>query len=122
MKKKMSLVLMVILILTLTINVNAANATCDGVIGSKLMSEIKSIFRMIQIAAPVILLLLTSIDFAKIVFSDNKDGMEKAKNNFLKRAVATMIIFFAPFIIQLVLEFINDSSIRTIEECVNQIK
>ena len=60
-----------------------------------------------MIVVPILLLLLTSIDFAKVVFSDNKDGMKKAKDNFVKRAVAVLIVFFAPMIIELIMKLVD---------------
>ncbi len=115
-KNKINLLIVMVFTLGFTLSVNAAN--CDGVIGPELMSEINSILRIIQIATPVILLLLTSIDFAKVVFNDNKDGLDKAKNNFMKRSIAAMIVFFAPYIIRLVLNLINDASLSSAASCI----
>lgn len=117
MKNKMLFIIMFI-VLGITITVNAAS--CEAVFGSKLIDEVKSIFKIIQIAAPTILVLLTSIDFAKVVFGDSKDGLNKAKDNFLKRAVAVFIIFFAPYIIILIMKLIDDSRIGDAQACVNQ--
>ena len=117
-KKKWLLGIIFTLTLAFTINVSAE--TCEGVISNALMSEIKSVFRIIQIAAPVLLLLFTTFDFASVVFSDNKDGLDKAKKNFLKRGVAVLIIFFAPFIIELILDLINDASLSDAADCVRR--
>lgn len=106
--KKRNLVLVFSLILLLGINVNAAS--CQAIFGSKLINEVKNIFKIVQIAAPIILVLMTSIDFAKVVFSDAKDGMKKAMNDFLKRAVAVFIIFFSPYIITLIMKLVDLSS------------
>ena len=92
-----------------TINVYAAGE-CESTINPKLLTEIKGVLRLIQIAAPVALLFLTSLDFAKVIFNDNKDGLDKAKNNFLKRSVAVLIIFFAPMIVSLILDLVNESN------------
>ncbi len=119
MKRKNYLLMgIMILVIFSTIYVHAQES-CQGIFGQELIDEIKSIFRIIQIIAPIALLLLTSFDFAKVVFSDNKDGLNKAKNNFLKRAVAVLIIFFSPYIITLILDLINDSSMRS---CLDQMK
>ena len=118
MQKKKWFLIIPIMILFVTINVSAES--CEGVISNALMSEIKSVFRIIQIAAPVLLLLFTTFDFAKLVFSDSKDGMNKAKSNFLKRGVAVLIIFFAPFIIEFILDLINDASISDAANCVRR--
>lgn len=119
-KKNFVLILIMITIIGTSFGVNAASASdCTGIFGAQLIAEVKQVFRIIQIAAPVILLLLTSFDFAKVVFNDNKDGLDKAKNNFLKRAVAVLIIFFAPYVIELVLDLVNES---TMKSCLEQFK
>ena len=64
-------------------------------------------FTPVRIITPIILILLTSLDFAKAVFADEKDGMKKAKDNFLKRAVAALIIFLAPTIVSALLSFVD---------------
>ena len=117
MKKKYALWLVGFCIVFSVVMVHAD--TCQGIFGQELLDEIKSIFDIIRIVVPIVLLVLTSIDFAKSVFVDNKDGLNKAKNNFLKRAVAVLIIFFAPEIINLILDFINEETMRS---CINQVK
>lgn len=112
------LIMIFVMILCLSISVYA-DGTCTGIFGQKLIDEINDIFKIIQIAAPILLLFLTSFDFAKVIFSDNKDGLNKAKNNFLKRAVAVLIIFFAPFIIRFILNLVNET---TMNACLEQIK
>ena len=107
--KKKNFVLFLILMIIFSTNtlVHASNG-CP--FSPELIEEVNEVFRIIQIAAPIVLLLLTSFDFAKVVFSDSKDGMDKAKTNFLKRAVAVLIIFFAPMIITLIFELVDQSS------------
>lgn len=114
-KKKMVLIFIVFVVICCTFNVYADGnvPTCEGIFGKELLAEIKSILGIIQIVAPIILLLLTSLDFAKVIFSDSKDGLDKAKNNFLKRGVAVLIIFFAPFIINLILDLVNETTAQS---------
>ena len=117
-KKKIFLLIIFMIIVCVSSNVFAAT-DCQGIFGDKLIGEVKSILRAVQIAVPIVFLLLTSLDFAKIVFADNKDGLEKAKKNFLRRSVAVLIIFFAPFIINLILELVNE---RTAQSCLNSMQ
>ena len=120
MKKRFFNYLMIVMIIVIsTLTVHAGAEDCVGIFGPELIGEIKSVLRTIQIIAPIILLLLTSLDFAKVVFGDNKDGLNKAKNNFLKRAVAVLIIFFAPYIIGLILDLVNEASVKS---CVEEMK
>ncbi len=82
---------------------------CCEIFGYSLISKIKTnILIPLRIIAPILLLVLTTVDFAKIVFSENnKDGMPKAWKNFLKRAIATLIIFFASNIVSIIYGFIQ---------------
>ena len=100
-----------------TINVYASS--CTETFTPQFLDTLRNnVFRPIKIVAPILLLVFTSLDFAKAVFSDNKDGINKAMNNFLKRAVATLVVFFAPNIIELILSFINT---RNMDACLRSL-
>ena len=112
MKKKMFWIMIIVLLFS-TVNVYAAS--CSDTFSPKFMEMLKNnVFRPIKIVAPILLLLFTSFDFAKAVFSDSKDGINKAVSRFLKRAIATLIVFFAPDIIELILSLINT---RNMDAC-----
>lgn len=119
MKKKSLLLIMIVAILFTSITVNAVE-TCDGVFGDgsegSLLHIFTSIFDMIKIAVPIILVAATTIEFGMVVFSDSKDGMEKAKKNFGRRALMAVIIFFIPIILEIILNYANDESIKS---CLN---
>ena len=105
-----------VFILCMSINVFAAGtaADCTGVFGDDLIGILnKYLYTPIKWATPILLILLTSFDFAKVVFAGKKEEMDKAKNNFLKRFIAAVIIFFAPDILDLIMTLINDRSIAS---------
>lgn len=87
----------------------AEDDECCKILGESFISKVnENILKPLKIVAPILLLVLTTIDFAKIVYSENdKDGMPKAWRNFLKRAIATLIIFFASNIISIIFGFIQ---------------
>ena len=115
--KKKNILLLIITVMIVFSTINVFAASCQEVIGAELMEKIRNnVFKPIKIIAPVLLLVFTTIDFAKAVFSDNKDGINKALNNFLKRAIATLVVFFAPDIIELIISFINS---RNMDACLN---
>ncbi len=118
--KNILLIILFVLVLGVSINVFAANSAvdCDGVFDSQFLTDIdKYVYTPIKWATPILLLLLTSVDFAKIVISGKKEDMDKAKNNFLKRTVAGLIIFLAPFIVELIVDLIQQNSIKA---CLNR--
>ncbi len=115
-KNYKNLLLLIIFVFTLGIfiNVSAAGGECSKVFSDEFISSLnKYVYVPIKWATPVLLLVLTSFDFAKVVFAGKKEDMDKAKNNFLKRFVAALIVFFAPNIIDLLVTFINNRSVAS---------
>ncbi len=114
---KILLIMLFVLILGISINTYAANGECTGVFAQEFISALNDyIYVPIKWATPILLILLTSFDFAKVVFDGKKENMDKAKNNFLKRLVAALIIFFAPDLVKLIVDFIQNESIKS---CMN---
>lgn len=132
MKKKSWFLILIILILFIGINVEAkgmdlnllanSSTSCTGYFGNAktegtLMNIIVyQVFRPIQWLVPILLLFFTTLDFSKVVFADSKDAMEKAKKNFVKRAIIAVVIFFIPTLLELVFEVVDNQVIRA---CMN---
>lgn len=93
------------------LNGTISNDSCQGYFGDLLPVLQNNVFKFIKILTPIILLLLTSLDFSKVVFSGDKESMSKAKSNFTKRAIAAIVIFFTPYILTLILNLIDFSII-----------
>ena len=87
------------------------NTDCRSIYGDLLDFLEKNVFKIIYFLTPIVLIVLTSIDFAKAVFNDEKDGMKKATSNFVKRAVAAILIFLAPTFVEIILSLLNNASI-----------
>ena len=121
MKKKNYIMLFIMFMICFyTIGVNAANTYgCQELFGQEFLTALRDyVFTPIKVIAPILLLVFTTLDFAKIVFSDNKDGLSKAGTRFLKSAIAVLIVFFAPNIIELILSFINS---RNMDACLKSL-
>lgn len=58
---------------------------------------------LIRIAAPILLIIFGSVDFAKAVISSDQDVLKKSTSSFIKRAIAAIAIFFVPLIVQLLI-------------------
>lgn len=132
MKKSFILLTLIILVLftgvtveakDIKLNILAGSSTnCTGYFGDKeeegsLMNLIVyDIFRPIKWIVPILLLAFTTFDFSKVVFTDSKDGMEKAKKDFVKRAIVAVVIFFIPTLLEIVFEIIDTGAIRA---CMN---
>lgn len=110
--KQRNICMFFIVVLIFTISMNVYAESCEGVIGGELLKVMnQNLYKPIKYITPILLLVLTSIDFAKVVFSGTKEGMDKAKKNFMKRAIAALIIFFAPDIINMIVEVISQKDI-----------
>lgn len=83
---------------------------CEGLFGDDLLDLIKKLLNYVQIAAPILLLILGSVDFGQAVLADDKDALKKATSKFVKRAIICVAIFFLPYIINYLLSFIDGMS------------
>lgn len=94
--------------------------TCQGIFGDSLIRFLKNnIFRIIYIAIPILLLVLTTLDFAKITFKNDKDDIPSAFKRFWKRCLAALLIYFTPSILIL---FINILGVDEVEKCIQTFK
>lgn len=75
---------------------------CEGVLGD-VMGIIDEVFDIVKIAAPILLIVFGTLDFSQAVLQDNQDMLKKATSKFIKRAIATIAIFFVPLLVRLLL-------------------
>ncbi len=125
MKKYKNIIMIVLFVMILGTSINVFadptvldSSECLGTFDESFFDALNKYFYVpVKWATPILLLVLTSVDFAKIVFSGKKEDMDKARKNFLKRFVAGLIIFFAPNIVILIVNFIQNESIKA---CMSQ--
>ena len=120
--KNILLIVLFVLVLGISINVFAVDATdeCSKVVNEEILTVLNDyVYVPIKWATPILLLLLTSIDFSKVVFTGKKEDMVKVKSNFMKRFVAALIVFFAPDVIILI---VNLAQQYKVNECLNSFK
>lgn len=105
--------------------------TCEDILGTgegDIITFLREhVFMVIWIGVPIILILLTSFDFAKVVFSDDQDGLKNAWKNFRRRALVSVLIFLTPSIIIAIGSLINGGStkegdINSVLDCVRTIQ
>jgi len=83
--------------------------TCDDLFGDKndensLAYLINSVLLYVRIIVPILIILLGSLDFAKAVVAAKEDEMKKAQSTFVKRLIAGVAVFFAPVIVNLIMQ------------------
>ena len=69
-----------------------------------IMAVISEIYGWIRILAPLLLVIFGVLDFSKALLSNDQDMLKKATGNFVKRAIATVAIFFLPLIVNLLFD------------------
>ena len=76
----------------------------------KFMEEI---FMLIKIATPIIVIALSTFDYIKAITSSNADEMKKANGRTIKRIVIGLLIFFLPYLLEILFELFGLYDIST---------
>lgn len=84
---------------------------CQGIFGS-LTKEIQALFNIMKIAAPILILVLTTFDFVKATILQDKDESKVAFNKLIKRLLLAAILFFLPTLINLLLNWAGWSQVN----------
>ncbi len=83
----------------------------------KLTSEI---FFLIEVAIPVLLVIMGTLDLFKAITSNKEDEMTKARGMFFKRLITGAIVFFLFIIVKFTVSLLdNRENTESIIECVN---
>lgn len=89
--------------------VHAKSVDCNGIFGdprdpNSIANLIKEILWLFRIIAPILVILLGSIDLFKAVIASREDEMKKAQTTLMKRVILGVCLFFIPSIINFVLD------------------
>ncbi len=76
---------------------------CSDFITSGGENIIYGVFKVIMIIGPILLIIFGLLDFAKATLASDEQALKKAGVDFGKRAVAAIILFLLPLIINLIL-------------------
>lgn len=66
-----------------------------------LLNDLQLVWDIIKIAAPILVVVFGSVDFAQVVISNDNDAMKKATGKFTKRLIFAGALFFLPYLIDL---------------------
>lgn len=82
---------------------------CKSLIGDEAIILINNIMKWVRIIVPILLIVFGMIDFSGAVFGSKEEDMKKARDRFIKRIVAAVIVFIVPIFINLILELANSA-------------
>ena len=122
MKRKILIILLFTILLLPITGVNALTVVDCGNVTSipKKIPELTSLaVTIIEIAIPVILVIMGSIDLFKGITSQKEDEMKKATQLFIKRLITAAIVFFVIAIVKFIVSLVADSSTNNINSCID---
>ena len=71
---------------------------------------LQKIFNYIKVLGPFIVLVMSGIDFAKVVVMGDDDGMKKAQSKLITRLILAASLFFLPGLVSAMLELFGITS------------
>lgn len=84
----------------------------------QIIPEVVSIaYTVIQIAVPVVLVIMGSLDLFKGITAGKEDDIKKGQQMFIKRLIAAALVFFVFLAVKLVVSLVADGSGSKILEC-----
>lgn len=96
--------------------------TCDGSQNSMLGDPedpnsvawlVQHIFNFIKIVGPILVVLLSSIDFAKVIIKSDDEAMAKAQKKLILRLILAGLLFVIPTLVNVILDVFGMTSTST---------
>lgn len=78
---------------------------------------ISVVYTIIQVAVPVVLVIMGSLDLFKGISAQKEDDIKKGQQMFVKRLIAAALVFFVFTIVKIVISFVADGTGNKIMEC-----
>lgn len=91
-------------------NILADTDLCTSEAGYRLFGLAGYALNIIQIAVPIILIVMGTIDFVKALVAQKDDQMKKAQSTLIKRVIIGVVIFFVPMVIKFVVGMLGDNT------------
>ena len=100
-------------------NYTSATVSCGSItdIPTVLPKVISILYTIIQVAVPIILVVMGMIDLFKSLSAQKEDDMKKSQQMFIKRLISAVIIFFVFMTVKLVISFVDDEKSPDILDC-----
>lgn len=97
------------------------SSECDTIFGKPgeegtLLELIQSVLNIFRIAAPILVILLGTVDLFTAMISSSEDKMKKAQTNFVKRIIMGVCLIFVPTIINFIIAAASEA-ITGLDSC-----
>lgn len=82
---------------------------CNALLGDKEKEEsvawlVQKLLDYLKILGPILVVILSSVDFATAIISSNDDTMKKAQKKLITRLIAAVLLFLVPTVVQVLLD------------------
>ena len=74
---------------------------------------LQQILRYLQILGPILVVVLSSVEFAKVIINSDDEAMVKAQKKLVTRIILAACLFFIPTLVQAALDLFNFTSDAT---------
>lgn len=91
-------------------NILADTDLCTSEAGYRLFGLAGYALNIIQIAVPIILIVMGTIDLVKALVAQKDDQMKKAQSTLIKRVIIGVVIFFVPMVIKFVIGMLGENT------------
>ena len=125
MKKKLILMIILAMVLcyvpsVLAINITGCEAAIPGAaIDVRIANTVRTIILVIQIAVPVVLVIMGMLDLLKGITAQKEDEIKKGQQILVKRLIAAALVFFIVAIVKLLVSFAAGRDSENILTCAN---
>ena len=75
-----------------------------GLLGEGVQAILTQLYRLVEIATPIITILLITVDMVRAVIAQDDGEMEKAQSRSVKRLIIGLAIFLVPTILDALLK------------------
>ena len=96
------------------------SSVCTGGI-AEVVGLAKMVIKVLQIAVPIGLIVMGTIDMSNAVIAGDEKKMKEAQKPFIKRIIAAVIVFLIPIIVNMILSFVTKGNSDWID-CWNHSK
>ena len=80
-----------------------ANITFIQIIGTA-----RLVVRVMQIAIPILLIIMGTIDLGKAVIAKKDEDIAKNRGMFVKRIISAVLVFLLPIIVNVVISYVSN--------------
>jgi len=100
-------------------DLDVGEVTCHSVFKDEdgnfntLGQALQDVFSLIKFAAPILVIVLSTMDYIKAITSHDAEDLKKANGKFVKRLVIGILIFLLPYLLDFIFEIFGVYDIQT---------